>query len=136
MEAQLAALDEAPPPPPLPDDPELQGRMTPLIAEARRGQAQFEAALPAARAAVARAGGAGSDSWVEAQQAVSRAEAARATTTGALADLDALTMAEARSRAVSESDLARMRAAVAEIQGIADRQHEAVAAMEAELSRR
>jgi hypothetical protein len=136
MEAELAAADEAPRPPPLPDDPELQGRMMPLIAEARRGQAEFEVALPAARAAVARAGGAGSDGWVEAQQAVSRTEAARATTTGALADLDALTLAEARRRAVSESDLARMRAALAEIERIADRQHEAIAAMEESLSRR
>ena len=133
IERELAAADEAPPSPALPDDPGLSERIRPLIEKAESGDAEFQAAIPAARAATGRAGSSGSDSWVEAQQAVSRAEAARALTTAALAEIDALALAEARSRALSPGDLERLREGVAQVQAIADRQQEAIRALEASL---
>jgi hypothetical protein len=134
MESALAATDDKPPAPALPDGPGLEARLDPFVAAARQGEAEFAAALAAARSAVGRAGAAGSDSWVEAQQALSRAEVARASTTAALADLDALTLAEARQRPLSPADIARLDRAVQEVQGIADSQQERIAALEARLS--
>jgi len=78
--------------------------------------------MPAAHAAAARAGGSGSDSWVEAQQALSRVESARARTTAALADLDALAVERAAAGTLSQGDSERLSAATAEIQALADGQ--------------
>jgi hypothetical protein len=133
LERELAQTDP-PPPAPLPDDPALAARMAALAAEARRGEAEFEAALPAARAAVAGAGPAGGEAWIEAQQALSRLEAARGTTAKALADLDALALAEANRTSLSGADLERLRAAVAALQAVADRQHDEIAGLRARLS--
>src|SRR5688500_6763904 len=77
---------------------------------------------PPRRAAASRAGAAGSDSWSEAQQALSRLETARARTTAALADLDRLAVERASAGTLGEADAQRMRAATAEIQGLADSQ--------------
>jgi len=77
------------------EDPQLRALVAGLAADARSGQAAFVAALGAARSRVGAAGGSGSDSWIEAQQAISRIEAARAATVGALAELDALSIARA-----------------------------------------
>jgi ABC-type transporter Mla subunit MlaD len=134
VERELAEADPEPPAP-LPDDPALAERVAALTAEARRGDAEFETALPAARAAVAGAGSAGGESWIEAQQALSRLEAARGATAKALADLDALALAEARRRPLSGADLERLRAAVAALQEIADRQHDEMAGLRARLGR-
>jgi hypothetical protein len=134
VEKELAATDPAPPAP-LPDDPALAKRVAALAAEAQRGEAEFEAALPAARSAVAGAGAPGGESWVEAQQALSRLEAARRATVQALADLDALALAEAGKTSLSGADLERLRAAVAALQAIADRQHDQIAGLQARLSR-
>jgi hypothetical protein len=71
-------------------DPQLAGRLAALLADARRGQAEFETVLPGARGSVGAAGAAGSESWIEAQKAISRLEAARALTVAALAQLDEL----------------------------------------------
>jgi hypothetical protein len=133
VERELAQTDPAPPPP-LADDPALAGRVAELAAEARRGEAEFEAALPAARSAVAGAGAAGGEAWIEAQQALSRLEAARGATVRALADLDALALAEANRTSLSGADLERLRAAVAALQAIANRQHDEIAGLRARLS--
>lgn len=77
-------------------DPALGGRAAELLAQARRGHAEFQAALPAARVGVSRAGDPGTESWIEAQQAVSRLEGARARTVIALAQLDLLSVERAR----------------------------------------
>jgi hypothetical protein len=134
VEKALAEADVERPLPPLPDDPRLAEQVAALVAGARQGEAEFAAALPVAAGAVARAGGAGSESWVDAQQALSRAEAARATTVQALAELDALALAEANRRALSASDLERLAAATASVQALADRQHERLRALQASLS--
>ncbi|HEY0627430.1 MAG TPA: hypothetical protein VGD10_11960 [Allosphingosinicella sp.] len=76
-------------------DAGLEGQVSGLLADARRGQAEFESLLGPTRAVVGRAGSAGTDSWVEAQQALSRLEAARALTVTALAELDRLSLERA-----------------------------------------
>jgi hypothetical protein len=76
--------------PPVAADPALSGRANALLAEARTGERQFEEAYALALPAVRAAGPVGSDSWVQAQEAISRVEAARIGTSGALSDLDLL----------------------------------------------
>ena len=109
-------------PTPQPDDPALVGEIDRLAAEARAGAADFDSAFPAAQAAAGAAGTSGSDSWIEAQQALSRLESARARTTAALADLDRLAVERGSAGTLGEGDGARLRAAVAEIQALADAQ--------------
>jgi hypothetical protein len=133
IEKALAESEEEPAAPVRADDPGLDARIAPLVAEARRGAAEFQAALPAAQKAAAGAGAPESDSWVEAQQALSRLEAASALTGKALADLDALAMAEAQARALSPGDIERLEAAVREAQAIAERQRAESAAISARI---
>jgi hypothetical protein len=109
-------------PTPQPDDPALAGEIDRLLAEAKAGAAEFDSALPTAQAAAAAAGSAGSDSWVEAQQALSRLEAARARTTAALADLDRLAVERTSAGTLGAGDSERLRRATGEIQALADAQ--------------
>ncbi len=109
-------------PTPQPDDPALAAEIDRLAAAAAAGAAEFDSALPAAQAAAAAAGGAGSDSWVEAQQVLSRLEAARARTTAALADLDRLEVERTSAGTLGDGDRERLSAATARIQALADSQ--------------
>ena len=118
---------------PLPDDAAVAGRVQGFLAQARAGERSFRAALPAAEQAVKRAGAVGSDAWIEAQQAVSRAETAEMRTTRALADLDRFAVDQANAKAVSPSDLARLQAASAQVQALADSQHAEIVRLEAAL---
>src|SRR6185503_10292311 len=52
------------------DDPGLQTQVVNLLAEAQEGERAFNNDLPAAERATARVGAEGSDSWIEAQQAI------------------------------------------------------------------
>ena len=90
IEKALAETEEEPAEAPLPDEAGLPARIAALTAEVRRGQREFNSALPAARAAAERAGAPESESWIEAQQTLSRLEAAGAVSGKALSDLDAL----------------------------------------------
>ena len=85
--AELNRSMEAPVRPALdvPSDPVLRARVAALRSEADEGERSFAAALGAAEAAVSRAGASGSESWVEAQQALSRLESTRTTTSRARA---------------------------------------------------
>src|SRR5689334_5419853 len=72
------------------DDAALRARIAALVAEAREGARAFEADRPATERAVAHIGPTESDSWVEAQQAISRLEASRGRTMDAAAELHQL----------------------------------------------
>ena len=134
IERELAERDKAPPPPPIADDPRLTARARALVAGVREGDAVFASQAARAERAAARAGGAGSDSWVEAQQALSRAEAARALTVNVLAELDAFSLAQAASTTpVSAADMAAILDAVREGQAIADRQQQRLDRLRASL---
>jgi hypothetical protein len=105
-------------PTPQPDDPALAGEIDRLLAAGRAGAAEFDSALPAAQAAAGAAGGPGSESWIEAQLALSRLESARARTTAAVADLDRLSVERASAGTLGEGDSERLRRATAELQAL------------------
>jgi hypothetical protein len=109
-------------PTPQPDDPALAGEIDRLLAAGKSGAAEFDSALPGAQSAAGAAGSAGSDSWIEAQQALSRLEAARARTTAAVADLDRLTVERFSAGTLGDRDSERLRAANAELQALSDSQ--------------
>ena len=114
-------------------DNRLPARAAEWLAQARQGQAAFEAALPAARARAAAAGAATSESWIEAQMALSRLEAARAPTVTALAQLDALIAAQA-GLPTNPDDLAAMQDVMETVAELARAQQEAIDRLRTSLS--
>ena len=135
-EALYASGDPERVPEPAPDRPAIAPRLAALIAAARAGDAAFAEAVAAARPIVSRAGGAGSDSWVAAQQAVSRAQTGRSATLQALADLDAFAIAQAAEGPLSTSDSAQLQTATSSLQALADGQQRQLAEFEQRLSAR
>lgn len=73
-----------------PADPALVERLDSLVAQARSGEAEFEAAIAAARAAAQGAGPRESESWIVAQEALSAAVKAREPAAVALGAIDSL----------------------------------------------
>src|ERR687897_201593 len=71
-------------------EPALTARIAQLMADVRAGDAAFQAAAQEADRLAAAAGPAQSESWIEAQQAISALVAARAPVAKAIADLDEL----------------------------------------------
>lgn len=115
-------------------DPQLAAQVAELAAEARRGQAGFETAWPAASASSARAGAAASETWIEAQLAISRLEAARAPTVTALAQLDRLAV-ERTARSTNASDFEGLMAALEATAAMAREQTARIESLSASLSR-
>jgi hypothetical protein len=108
-------------PPVVAGDPALQARIAELLAIARNGARDFDSAYGTASRAARTPGPQGSDRWIEAQQALSRLEASRTDTTRALAELDALRLAQA-DRPTSAADQEALRAALEACERIADDQ--------------
>lgn len=104
-----------------PADTALGARIDSLLAEARAGDSEFREAL--ASAGRPTGGAEGSETWIEAQMAQSRLEAARERTLTALADLDALVL-ERTGMATSAADLARLDEARRTVQALADEQQQ------------
>ncbi|HVQ09690.1 MAG TPA: hypothetical protein VMS43_14775 [Allosphingosinicella sp.] len=94
------------------DDPAVRARIADLLAEARQGNRTFEADYGAA-ARAARGGLVGSNVWIEAQQALSRVEAARGRTAAAAAELHQLAL-ERADQPMSAADREGLDEAVAE----------------------
>jgi hypothetical protein len=124
VERVYAEGDPVRPVPGAADRAGIAARIATLLAEGREGDAAFAGAVGAARALVGRAGASASETWVEAQQAISRAEAARGPTARALAELDQFAAAEAAAAPLSEGDYRRLTEGVAELQRIANRQQD------------
>ena len=117
-----------------PADPALAARLAELIGRARQGEAAFVAAAGEAQRLAASAGAPQTESWVIAQQAMSVAVAARAPTTRALGDIDAIAAtALARQGGIAPADLAAIEAAAAEVGAIDRRQAQAINALERRL---
>ena len=114
-------------PPQIADDSALRVRINRLLSEARSGDADFERDYEAAARASARAGREGSDSWLDAQQALSRVEMSRGRATDAAAELHQLAQARA-GQPTSAADQAALDDAIAQVDGI-------VAAQQARLNR-
>lgn len=110
-------------PPPV-ADPALRTRIESLVAQAREGQGAFAALLPRARQAAASAGAEASESWIAAQQLLSAAEAARAPSTRALGELDAIIAAQLQRG--SDEGLAELQAAQAELAPLVQEQQRAI----------
>ena len=135
-EALYASGDPERVPVPAPDRPAIAPRIAELVAAARAGDAAFSEAAAAARPLVARAGGPGSDGWVAAQQAVSRAQTGRSATISALADLDSFANAQAAEGPLSAPDSERLESAAASLQSLADHQQRQLAEFEQQLRSR
>ncbi|HEV2817560.1 MAG TPA: hypothetical protein VGW40_10135 [Allosphingosinicella sp.] len=107
------------------DDPALRERIAALRGEAQAGWRDFEADFPAAERASARAGQEGSDSWIEAQQAISRVEAAMARSGEAVAALHQLRL-ERQARPASTTDLAALDAAIEAAEAVVARERQGI----------
>jgi hypothetical protein len=113
--------------PPVAADAALRSRAAELLGRARAGDGAFEDAYARALPAVRGAGPSGSDSWVQAQEAISRVEAARIQTSSALAELDLL-VAERADVPTSPEDHERLIEALRTAEAIAaDQQRRLVA---------
>ncbi len=118
----------------LPVDAALAARLAELVALARQGDGAFAAAAGEAQRLAAAAGAPQSESWVVAQQAVSAAVAARAPTTRALGDIDALAAAVlVRRSGIAPADLAAIEGAAAEVGAIDRRHSQVIDALQARL---
>lgn len=112
----------------------LRGRLAELTAEARTGEAAFRGALGAAQRAASAAGPARSESWIAAQQALSALEAARAPTTRALSDIDALAGADIKARnGIGADDLAAIQDAATEAGALDAAQRREIASLNARI---
>lgn len=110
-------------------DPALLGRIADALKLAKDGVPDFEAALPAARAAANRAAGAApeSEAWIDGQLMVTRLES----TTGAARDALAALDDERRllDQHPGSPDAPALLAAIAEVEAIDARQSETVRAL-------
>ena len=113
--------------PQIADDSALRVRINTLVAEARAGNAAFERDYDDAARTASRAGAEGSDSWMAAQQALSRVEAARGRTSNAAAELHQLAVARA-GQPTSPADQAALEAGI-------DQADSVVAAQQARMNR-
>ncbi|HEY0115848.1 MAG TPA: hypothetical protein VGB54_09010 [Allosphingosinicella sp.] len=120
--------------PPVAPDPAFRGRVAALLGQARQGDEAFEAAYARALPLVRGAGPSGSDSWVQAQEAISRVEAARLVTSGALAELDRLA-GERADEPTSGEDHQAMLGAVRSAQTLVAEQQRRIAALQNSVSR-
>ena len=103
------------------NDASLRARLAELVGQARQGMAAFNLAYGPAERLARNAGASGSDSWVEAQQALSRLEASRGETTSTASELDQLNRARA-DLPTSAEDKAAIDAAIAEVDRLAEEQ--------------
>jgi hypothetical protein len=121
-------------PPVVAADPALRARAAELLAQARAGENAFDAAHRQAVSAARSAGAPGSESWVVAQQAISRVEATRAAATQALGELDRVST-ERAALPTNEEDFAAVRAALAEAERIVRGQQQRFDALRASAAR-
>ena len=117
-----------------PADPALAASIARLMAEVRAGDAAFAAAAVDAQRLAAAAGPPQSESWIEAQQALSALVAARAPVAKATADLDGLAAARlAASGGMLPGDLAAIEAATTEAGAIGEREASTIDRLQAQL---
>jgi hypothetical protein len=120
--------------PPVAPDPEVRGRAAALLARVREGDADFEAAYARALPMVRRSGPSGSEAWIEAQEMISRLEVARATSSGALAEIDRY-VAERADEPTNEGDHAAMIGALRAAEAIVMDQQRRFVSLRNSLSR-
>lgn len=118
-----------------PVDAALSARLAELVADGKAGASAFDAEAGKAQSLADAAGPAQSESWIVAQEALSGLEGARATTTRAVSDIDALAAERIQRGALTAGDQAAVEAASAELRAVTDRQSAVVDQLAARLAR-
>ncbi|WP_309661530.1 hypothetical protein [Sphingomonas sp.] len=117
-----------------PADPALSVRLADLVGRARAGESAFAAAAGEAQRLASPAGAPQSETWIVAQEALSAAVAARAPTTQALGDIDAIAAAALAAKGgIDPGDLSAIEAAAAEVGAINQRQAEIIDSLQNRL---
>jgi hypothetical protein len=117
-----------------PADANLSAHLAALVDQAQAGDSAFEGAAAEAERLGQAAGTSQSESWVVAQQALSVAQSARAPTTRALGDIDALAAnALERQGGLPPGNLAAIRTAASTVSAIDNRQSARIEAIESRL---
>jgi hypothetical protein len=135
VESDRSVEEPVRPPLHVPEEEALRALVAELRGRAAAGDRDFEAAYGAAEAAAARAGGRESESWVAAQQALSRLEAAREATMRALSELDALATSRAGTP-TNPGDFSSINEALAAVERMAVAQQQRFDALRGRLSGR
>lgn len=117
-----------------PVDPALVARLDALVSQARAGEAEFEAAIEAARLAATSAGDPQSEGWIVAQEALSGAIKAREAVANAMGEVDGIGAELLIAQGgLAPSDLAALQRAAEIVGAIDKRQADAVASVQAQL---
>ncbi len=117
-------------------DPTLAARLQAILSAARAGVPAFEARAAEASRLAADAGPIESESWVAAEQALSRVIEHYRVTTRAAADIDALASDRLeRQRWIQPADREAIAAAAAELAAVSDPQTAAIARLKDQLAR-
>jgi len=112
----------------------LRAQLANLVSEAQAGDAAFATAISAAERSASGAGGPGSEGWVQGQQALSAAQAARVRTTRAMGDIDAIAAASLQNTGgMQAGDLIAVQEAAATVADIDRRQAERLKAIQSRL---
>lgn len=122
-----------PAPPPLPADATLAERIARYRSDAAIGESRFRAALGAAQSRALSAAGSGvsSEAWLEAQMAISAADAARGPSVAALASLD--TLQTARIDGGDNGGIIELAETLADVTAMVEAQNKALHALSASL---
>jgi hypothetical protein len=138
VEQRSDAEPVAPAVAPAPADSAMSADLRKMLADARKGDGDFAAALPAAERAVAAARGAAasSEAWIAAQTQLSALDATRAPTASAMTAIDSLyvSLADRASKDAALGGIADAAATQSEIEAIYNRQVERMSALRAGLS--
>jgi hypothetical protein len=117
-----------------PVSPALASRLAALVAQARSGEAAFDGPASEAERLATSAGAPQSDNWIEAQEALTAAIAARKPTATALADIDDLGgNALQTNGGIAPNDLAAIKSAADQVSAIDRRQAERIDAIQKRL---
>lgn len=117
-------------------DAELAARLSSLLAQARSAAPAFEVREAQAERLAAVAGASGSESWIAAEQALSRLIEQHGATTRAAADIDALAASRLESRRwIAPADREAIEAAAAEVGALNMRQSQAIDRLQRQLAR-
>jgi len=119
-----------------PVDAALAGRLNELVGQARAGVPLFATRQAEAERLAAAAGPAASESWVAAEQALSRLVEQYGVTTNAAAEVDALASAQVeRQHWIRPADQQAIAAAAAEVGAINEAQAAAIGRLRDQLAR-
>ena len=117
-------------------DPALAGRLSALVATVRSAVPAFEARESEASRLAAAAGPVASESWIAAEQALSRLVEQHGVTTQAAADIDAVAASRLEGqRWIARAEREAIAAAAAEVGSISARQAEAIDRLKDHLAR-